>query len=91
MVFERGLKFPGSQLESLLSVLTKLDIVVSDQVTHAIYTHHALFLTISAAKVRTSSFQMLGYIQKHYQGHRLTSIIRDSSSSLIFRGHSFAC
>jgi hypothetical protein len=37
MVFERGLKFPGSQLESLLSVLTKLDIVVSDQVTHAIH------------------------------------------------------
>lgn len=63
MVFERGLKFPGSQLESLLSVLTKLDIVVSDQVTHAIYTHHALFLTISAVKVRTSSFQMSGYIK----------------------------
>lgn len=31
MVFKRGLKFPGSQLESLLSVLTKLNIVDSGQ------------------------------------------------------------
>lgn len=38
MVFERGLKFPGSQLESLLSVLMKLNVVVSDQVTRSLCT-----------------------------------------------------
>lgn len=65
MVFERGLKFPGSQLESLLSVLMKLNTVVSDQVTHSICTYHALLLTIFAAKVKTSSFQMSSCIHKH--------------------------
>lgn len=68
MVFERGLKFPGSQLESLLSVLIKLDIAISDQVTNSICTHHALLLTISVAKEKTSNSQMLSYIQKHYYG-----------------------
>ena len=69
MVFERGLKFPGSQLESLLSVLIKLDIAISDQVTTLICTHHALLLTTSLAKAKTSDSQMLSYIQKHHYGH----------------------
>ena len=66
MVFERGLKFPGSQLESLLSVLMKLNLVLSDRLSRSLCTHHVLLRTISAAKVKTSNFQMSSYVQKHY-------------------------